>query len=119
MIIDTQHFKDKLEKEQAVLKKDLSLVARKNPDNPADWEAMPAERDASQADENILADRVEKYTENNAIVNQLEPRLKDVKDALDKIEAGTYGVCEVCHKEIESDRLEANPAARTCKEHMN
>jgi len=119
MTIDIKYFQNKLEKEKVILREDLSRVARRNPDNPVDWEAVPAERDASQADENILADRVEKYTENNAIVNQLEPRLKDVREALEKIEKGEYGFCEICHKEIEPDRLEANPAARTCKEHMN
>jgi len=32
---------------------------------------------------------------------------------------GNYGICEVCKKKIEMDRLEVNPAARTCKERMD
>jgi RNA polymerase-binding transcription factor DksA len=44
--------------------------------------------------------------------------LNTVVHALGKIEAGTYGVCEVSGMDIEEDRLEANPAARTCKAHM-
>jgi RNA polymerase-binding transcription factor DksA len=35
------------------------------------------------------------------------------------MDSGSYGKCEVCGKAIEADRLEANPAAPTCKEHMN
>ena len=35
------------------------------------------------------------------------------------IAAGTYGTCEVSGEQIEEDRLEADPAARTCKAHMN
>ena len=40
-------------------------------------------------------------------------------DALERIEKGTYGICEVGNEEIEEDRLNANPAARTCKAHLN
>ncbi|MBI2086800.1 MAG: TraR/DksA C4-type zinc finger protein [Candidatus Zambryskibacteria bacterium] len=54
-----------------------------------------------------------------AIVNTLETRYNDIKSGLDKIEHGTYGLCQICGKEIETDRLEANPSARTCIEHMN
>ena len=43
----------------------------------------------------------------------------EIDAALEKMEKGTYGICEVCNKPIEEDRLEANPAAKTCKEHMN
>ncbi len=118
MIIDTKYFKEKLEKELESLEKELSEVARRNPDNPTDWEAIPAERDSSQADDNTVADSIDDYEGNNAILNQLEPKYRDVKDALGKIEKGTYGLCEVCQKEIELDRLEANQAARTCKDHM-
>jgi Tfp pilus assembly PilM family ATPase len=48
-----------------------------------------------------------------------EVGLQEVMTALTKIEEGTYGTCEVSGDEIETDRLEANPAARTCKAHMN
>lgn len=118
MTIDTKYFKEKLEKELESLEKELSKVARRNPDSPTDWEAIPTERDSSQADENIVADSIDDYEDNNAIVNQLEPKYRDVLDALDKITKGTYGLCEVCGKEIEPGRLEANQAARTCKDHM-
>lgn len=37
--------------------------------------------------------------------------------ALDRVAAGTYGVCEVCGREIPTGRLEARPAATRCVEH--
>jgi DnaK suppressor protein len=119
MTIDTEHFKRRLESEKTELEQELAKVGRKNPDNPSDWEATPAERDPSQADENIVADSISDFEGNNAVVNTLETRLKDVRSGLDKIKHGVYGLCQVCKQEIEVDRLEANPAARTCKEHMN
>ncbi|MCA9353454.1 TraR/DksA C4-type zinc finger protein [Candidatus Nomurabacteria bacterium] len=42
-----------------------------------------------------------------------------VEGALKRIENGTYGTCSVCGEKIEEDRLGANPAADTCKAHMN
>ena len=39
---------------------------------------------------------------------------QEVDDALERIEQGTYGRCERCHKEIPPKRLEALPYARFC-----
>ena len=118
MAIDYKHFKNKLEAEKATLEKELEKVGRRNPDNLSDWEATPAERDISQADDNTVADSIEGYEENIAIVNTLENRYRDVRSGLDKIEHGTYGLCQICKEEIDLERLEANPSARTCRKHM-
>jgi len=118
MTINYEHFKKKLEAEKKLLEKELEKVGRRNPDNPSDWEATPTARDSSQADENTVADTIEDYEENMAIVETLETRYQDLKIALDKIKQGTYGFCEIGKKEISTKRLEANPSARTCREHM-
>lgn len=116
--IDLNYFKEKLEKEQERLEKELKTVGRVNPDNPKDWEAVPGEKDDDTADKNDFADSIEEYEENTAILKQLEIELNDVKDALKKIEEGTYGICEESGEPIGKDRLEANPSARTCKTHF-
>ena len=41
--------------------------------------------------------------------------LSEVRDALRRIDAGTYGVCEDCGRPIEPARLEAVPWARYCR----
>ena len=120
MTIDYAHFKEKLETEKALLEKEMGKVGRKNPDQKGDWEPLPpADRATSSADENTTADAIEGYDDNTAIMKTLEERYNDINSALDKIEHKTYGTCQVCGKEIEEDRLEANPSARTCKEHIN
>jgi RNA polymerase-binding transcription factor DksA len=111
--------KEKLETEKSLLEKGLPSVGRINPDNPADWEARPAEMDTLKADDNEVADTIEEFESNAAVLKQLETRYNNVKDALARMESGTYGVCRVCGKEIEEDRLNANPAADTCKKHMS
>ncbi len=117
--IDIKYFKDKLIEELILVEKELNEVGRKNPDNKLDWEAEPASMGEDSADENETADKIEEYEENTAVLKDLEIRYNDIKDALAKIENGTYGVCEVGSEMIEEDRLLANQAARTCKQHMN
>ncbi len=118
MTLDYKHFKKKLEEEEKLLVKELEAVGRRNPDNLSDWEATPADKDTSQADENTIADNIESYDENNAIVNTLETRYNDVKNSLEKITKGTYGLCQMCDEEIDVERLEANPSAKDCRKHM-
>jgi RNA polymerase-binding transcription factor len=44
----------------------------------------------------------------------VDAELKDIDDALRKLEQGTYGICEACGKPIDPERLEAKPWARFC-----
>ncbi|NCS98679.1 hypothetical protein GW764_00670 [Candidatus Parcubacteria bacterium] len=115
--IDFEYFKDKLKKEEERLISELKTVGRINPDNPNDWEPTPGEKDDGTADPNDFADGIEEYEENTAILKQLEIELNEVKKALERIEKGTYGICEVSNEPIEKERLEAYPAASTCKKH--
>ena len=40
--------------------------------------------------------------------------LKKIDQSLDKIQAGTFGVCECCEEDIELSRLEVRPTADLC-----
>ncbi len=48
----------------------------------------------------------------------LEALLRDVDSALDRFEAGTYGICESCHCTVERERLLADPLIRYCLDHL-
>jgi len=41
-------------------------------------------------------------------------RRADLDAALVRLDAGGYGVCERCGRQIPADRLAVRPAARTC-----
>ncbi len=116
--IDINYFKNKLTEELSLVEGELNSVGRKNPDNKADWEAEPADMNVDSADSNETADNIEEFEGNTAVLKELEIRYNNIKDALAKIEKGTYGVCEISGEPIEKERLIANPAARTCKKHM-
>lgn len=101
-----------------IVQKELQTVGRKNPSNPNDWEAVPEKMDILSSDDNEVADSIEAYEENTAILKQLEIRYNELKDALEKLKNGNFGKCSVCQKEIESERLDVNPGASTCLTHI-
>ncbi|MBA3431392.1 MAG: TraR/DksA C4-type zinc finger protein [Actinobacteria bacterium] len=52
--------------------------------------------------------------QDESILDQFEGELKDIDRALERLDEGTYGTCEVCGKPIGDERLDAMPAARLC-----
>ena len=110
--------KQKLEEEKANLTSELSSFALKDKDVPGDWDAVREDDPSNSNTSDTVAEELEDMSERKATEKPLEERLAKVNLALDKITEGKYGFCEINGEPIEEDRLEANPAARTCKEHM-
>ncbi|MFB3170625.1 TraR/DksA C4-type zinc finger protein [Neobacillus sp. 179-C4.2 HS] len=52
-----------------------------------------------------------------ALNQHTDLQLLNINRALEAMENGTYGTCEVCGKEIPFERLEALPNTTYCKEH--
>jgi RNA polymerase-binding transcription factor DksA len=120
--IDVNSLKTKLEEELKLVQGQLEQIGQVNPEvsnGTTDWEAKsPTDMDIDEADETEVADKFEEMQENTAVLDELESRYNDIRSALSRIENGSYGNCKVCGAPIEADRLEANPAAETCKTHM-
>lgn len=117
--MNTDRYQKILEEEATRLKSELESLGVQNPDVKTDWTERADDLDVVNADPNDVADRTEEYDERRATLATLEGRYNDIKRALKKITDGTYGICEISGESIEEDRLNANPAARTCKEHMD
>lgn len=66
----------------------------------------------SKEDENAL--EIAEYEERAELKETLEDLLSKIEKALQKIENGTYGVCENCGGFIERGRLEIFPQATLC-----
>lgn len=118
MTIDKNKIKENLEKERDTLVEGLKDIGKLNPETN-EWEAVPDERDYVETDQNDMADRFEDFESKSSMMKVLEAKLKNVLHALKGINRESFGKCEICKKEIESDRLKANPSARTCKKHIN
>jgi sigma-B regulation protein RsbU (phosphoserine phosphatase) len=45
--------------------------------------------------------------------------LRDVDSALERMDKGSYGICEECHEPVEQARLLADPLVRYCLDHLS
>jgi RNA polymerase-binding transcription factor DksA len=100
--LNIDEYKAKLLTEKTRLEADLAEIGRRNPDNKEDWEATEGDiGEAPMSDPNEMADAMEAFESRSATLHELEESLKDVVLALEKIEKGTYGICEISGKQIE------------------
>ena len=110
MTLDAEHLRNKLENERGRVLGALENLRSENSGS------MDDEVDESHFDNHlaetasVTTDREIDYSleENEARV------LAAIDAALRRIDAGTYGQCERCGKEIEPGRLEALPWATLC-----
>ena len=79
--------------------------------------ADPDSDEVSFVDDAGFSDRSHSTQERSrliSVVETLRSNLKDVERSLERIDAGTYGVCERCGRPIDPDRLDARPWALLC-----
>ncbi|MBP9717148.1 MAG: hypothetical protein KBD44_00350 [Candidatus Pacebacteria bacterium] len=110
--------KQKLEEQLGKITVELLTLAVHHPETD-EWEIRFDKDSHSEADDDLISDNAEAAEEAIATLALLETRYRNIKRAIGKIANGTYGICEISGALIESDRLAANPAARTCKAHLN
>jgi RNA polymerase-binding protein DksA len=72
------------------------------PGDPSPISSHPADEDVEGFDEQVI------------LAQNEEQLLEEVEAALERIEAGNYGTCEICGREIPKQRLDALPQAATC-----
>lgn len=104
-----EELKVKLVAEKEQLEEELSRFAKKT--SEGEYKTKFPDDLGDRQDEN--ATEVEEYADKLALEKSLETQLKDVLDALEKMEQGTYGKDEKTGEDIDVDRLRAYPAART------
>jgi len=83
-----------------------------------DFDTPPPDFGGSTQDRDMDADvnESEEYEKLLAVEHALELRLKEVNEALAKIDQPTYGICSKCRRPIAIERLRVNPAATVCLE---
>ncbi len=102
--------KEKLLEEKTRIQAELERIGK--PTTEAGDYSTSFNEIGTNEDEN--ASEVEEYADNIALEANLEKQLKEILEALEKMEAGTYGKCENCNIDIPIERLRAYPAAKTC-----
>ena len=114
--MNIQEQKERLENEKKNLLSELRKISIKDKN-----ERFTSKEVLEASDVNDLEDQAMEladYDNNLTITIELQKQLQEVEIALEKIEKGEYGFCEICGKEIEEKRLLVLPSASTCREHM-
>ena len=107
-----EKLKENLEKEKKSLQTELESFASEDPNLKHNWDTKYPTREDDDKEE--AADDLQEYDNKLSLEYSFELKLKDVNNALEKIEKGTYGICENCGKKISEERLLACPEAKTC-----
>jgi RNA polymerase-binding transcription factor DksA len=78
----------------------------------------PQEFELSSIDQHPADEGTETFEEERdlTVLQMVVGQIEDIDHALERIEQGTYEVCEACGKPIGEERLKARPAARFCIE---
>ncbi len=100
----------KLNEEKTRLEDELKELGRRGSATGAQESDFPSFGD--KEDEN--AAEVALYGDNLSLEQDLDRELRDVKNALARIDDGTYGTCKYCKKEIPLPRLLARPESSSC-----
>ena len=111
--IDTEHFRKRLEDEKARLEHALGFLGRDNAGSIADELGEVNDSSVDNHLGDIATATFDRELE-EGLGEGAQQTLDDVNAALQRIEDGTYGICEVCGKPIGVERLEAIPWTRLC-----
>jgi len=102
--LELEEFKNKLLDRRVQIEKNLTGTT-------LELEGM---RNLELNDEGDHAATSAKTVVDSAILVQQRKELNEIELALDKIKAGTYGICEMCEEPISLPRLEVKNFARFC-----
>lgn len=103
------HFKELLEEEHQQTKEEIEDLNERVKNLTANQEDEQSGAAHHQGDIGSEEDEREKFL---IMVEKNKEKMAEINAALDRIELGTYGVCEETGQKIQKERLEAIPHAR-------
>jgi len=110
MATNLKQVRVQLETEKARLEEELVQLQHNVPSAEERREGSPFGKREEEAAETM---ELEKRL---ALENRARGQIAAIDHTLEKIEKGTYGVCDNCGKKIAEARLEAMPSASLCLE---
>ena len=109
MKIDLQKQRSRLLAKKAELERSIAALTEAYPTPVSSTEVHEGPND----NEDVATDFLETQQEQSIMVNQ-QALLTLVNNALQRLENGTYGLCQQCGEAIAPKRLEALPWAERC-----
>jgi DnaK suppressor protein len=110
--VETAEIRKRLEAERRRLAELTGKLSVPNGDSEGEASSELGDYDQHPAD---MASETFERAKDLSILIGMEAKIADVERALERLEAGTYGICEACGQPIVEARLEAWPAARFCR----
>lgn len=112
---DTEHFKQLLLEKRREILKNVSEIE----DEALKKSRLDAAGDLSSMPIHMADLGTDNYEQEFALglMDGERKLLREIDDALERIEQGTYGICEGTGKQMSKARLEAQPWARYCVEY--
>lgn len=110
---ELQSYRELLERLRDRIHGDVSQMTDETLGNTADNAGNLSKVPTHQADEGT--DVFDQEFDLSMIENDQET-LHQIEEALDRVDAGTYGACLECGKPVAKPRLQALPYTRTCIE---
>ena len=110
--VETGEIRKRLEAERRRLAELTGTLSVPSGESEAEAASELGDYDQHPAD---MASETFERAKDLSILIGMEAKIADVERALERLEAGTYGVCEACGQPIAEARLEAWPAARFCR----
>ncbi len=113
-----KEIKERLEKEKENIEKELQKFTQKERSHLGKRRVRFPHFDGDVGSARLEegADEVEEYSTLLSIKEDLEKKLANIENALEKIRKGKYGICEKCGREISEEKLMACPETNLCLE---
>ena len=108
MPVDLRILKAQLETEKKHLAQQLEQLKESTRPSEEKRESTPfGKRDEGATETLALEKRL-------TLEKRINDQLAEIDHAIEKIDSGTYGSCDICSKPINPERLEALPKATIC-----
>ena len=110
--MDTGVIRSRLEAERRRLAELTGTLSVPNGASEAEVASEQGDYDQHPAD---MASETFERAKDLSILIGMAAKIADIDRALERLAAGSYGICEACGQPIGEARLEAWPAARFCR----
>ncbi|WP_457596170.1 RNA polymerase-binding protein DksA [Hydrogenimonas sp.] len=102
---DIRYFQHMLEERRAQILKNIQGSSKELDELHGSHDVMDEGDFAAVSTDNLI---------NEEILAKQQMELREIDEALVKIQNGTYGICEMCEEPIGTQRLKVKPFAKYC-----
>lgn len=114
--VDQDQARERLDEERTRLQRVVASISEDEVSDETETASF-GELSSNQQHQADLGTETFEREKDISVLERVEQELADVDHALRRLDEGTYGICEVCGRQIDDARLDAVPAARLCLAH--